>query len=66
MFVPPNANPTFEDPCNPGFWTITGSWYGQTFASLFTGTLLSILSFSLIEKPGIDARVVFKNKYAKK
>jgi hypothetical protein len=63
MFIPPKANPTSENPCSPGFWTITGAWYGQTTATFVSATILSIISFSLVEKPGIDARTVFKNRY---
>jgi hypothetical protein len=64
--VPADANPTLEDPCNPGFGSIFGHWAAETGIIFLVGNLLALLTFSFIEKPGIDARIVFKNRYAVK
>ena len=54
-----------EGACYQGRWAIFGS-FEYIFWLIFVITIiLSVLSFVYIEKPGIDARVAIKSKFAK-
>ena len=56
---------SYEDVRDCKFWPIFGSFEYEFWVIFIIAIAMSALSFIYVEKPGIDARVVFKNKYAK-
>jgi hypothetical protein len=57
-FTPNPAKPTKV--CEQGGWHIFGSFNLQFWVVMLNAGFMSVLSFVYIEKPSIDARIVFK------
>ena len=50
------------EPCACGLMTAIGLWVADQAFMIIVSMLLSTCSFILVEKPGIDARSVYKHK----
>lgn len=63
LFTPPKIYNSTA--CEQGLGNVLWNWT-KNYLFIFTlTTIVSVLSFTFLEKPGIDARVIYKNKYAK-
>ena len=63
--VPPVPIARDQVTCWPGEYAVLGRWFVIFFYALTCSALLSVLSYIFIEKPAIDAKRTFKNKYSK-
>jgi peptidoglycan/LPS O-acetylase OafA/YrhL len=50
--------------CWEGEYAVLGRWFVIFFYAFTVSVIASVLSYTFIEKPSIDAKRVFKNKYS--
>lgn len=64
FLIGPTTPVAYNTTCYAPFGTMLGAYWLENAFVIGVAGFLSVLSFVLIESPSIEARKVFKNKYA--